>query len=76
MVNFLKVSHTLIDFWEAWGVDYDQMDLLHQKKMYPPRIELTVQLKHAAAHNFSVSLTSSEDEPELQFLLPLGMRKL
>lgn len=55
-----------------WGVDYSQMELLHREKMYPPRIELTVQLKQAEAHELSVQLSGCEDETELQFLLPLG----
>ena len=50
------------------------MDLLHKEKMYPPRIEMTVQLKHTVAHDLSVSLKGCEDEIELQFLLPLGKR--
>ena len=51
------------------------MDLLHKEKMYPPRIEMTVQLKHTVAHDLSVSLKGCEDEIELQFLLPLGTRE-
>ena len=69
----MQVKHSDVDFWELWGVDYDQMELLHQERMYPPRIELTAQLKQSSAHTLSVHLNGCADELVLQFLLPLGL---
>ena len=54
------------------------MELLHQEKMYPPRIELTVQLKQRSNHVLSVHVSGCDaifcdDEFQLQFSLPLGL---
>ena len=69
----MQVKHSDVDFWEVWGVDYCQMELLHQERMYPPRIELMAQLKQSSTHVLSVHLIGCTDELVLQFLLPLGL---
>lgn len=70
-VSCLQIKLRDVDFWSACGVDPDQLELLHRAKMYPPRIEMTVQLKQVSSHKLSIIIIGCDDDLELQFLLPL-----
>ena len=47
---------------------------MHKKKIYPPRLEMTVQLlKQEPQHvKLSVSLEGCQEQPKFQIFLPLG----
>ena len=51
------------------------MKLMHKKKMYPPSIEMTVQLSNQMQSQkpiLSVSFEGCTGMPPFQFILPIG----
>ena len=73
--TIIQINCLSIDFWES-GLDDGDLELMHQNRMYPPRIEMTVQLKQLPGLTLSVSFegcTPGEGAlEELQFAFPLG----
>ena len=73
-----QINSKSIDFWESGLDDFEALELMHQNMMYPPRIEMTVQLlKENCGVTVSVSFDGCEPGEkaieELQFLFPLGI---
>ena len=78
MINLIQCHMQIhisdIDFWEK---SCDEMWLMHVRKMYPPRITVTVALKNPAEIvEFPVRFTGCSKDGQLDkdLLLPLGKK--
>ena len=62
-----------IDFWEE-GLEENVLMLMHKKKLYPPRLEVTVQMLKPEMQyiKLSVGLEGCRDQCKFQIFLPLG----
>ena len=75
------MSASSIDFWDD-SLDQnrqleDRLELMHEEKLYPPRLEMTVQLLREELRSVVLSVSfegccSDRDSPKFQIILPLG----
>ena len=72
-----QICVSSVDFWEC-NYEEDLLKLLHKEKQYPPRLEMTVQLKaldEAQRVILSANFDGCVDEytsPTFQLILPIG----
>ena len=72
MLFYLQIKKEDINFWEK-GMDH--MRLRHEKKMYPPRVKMTVSLVHShQAFKLPVKFEgcSSDSQVDLELTFPLS----
>lgn len=54
----------------------DKLQLMHEERMYPPKVQLTLQAKVNSGTTVSIQVQGSRDDDDLdmQIMLPLGIK--
>ena len=74
----MQISGASVDFWES-ELDVKEMKLMHAEKLYPPSIEMIVQLSNQVQSQQLIlsvrfeGCASETEIPQFQFILPIGM---
>ena len=52
----------------------DKLQLMHEERMYPPKVQLTVETHVSSATTLSIQVQGSKggDDLDMQIMLPLG----
>lgn len=71
-VVYIQIRASDIDFWKT---NFDTMKLKHEKRIYPPRVKMTIMLKDSESRKLLVRFVGSSNDNQLntEVPLPLGM---
>ena len=77
IIIIIKQIHvSSIDFWESHLEEYE-LELMHRTRVYPPRLEMTVQILNVETQHIklSVNFEGCKEMPKFQILLPFGNKQ-
>ena len=71
-VVYIQIRASDIDFWKT---NFDTMKLQHERRIYPPRVKMTIMLKDSKSRKLLVRFVGSSNDNQLntELPLPLGM---
>ena len=68
----IQIRASEIDFWKE---GFDRMRLKHMKRMYPPRVKMTIMYRDLESHKLLIKFLgcSTDCQLDTELALPLGM---
>lgn len=75
MLFILQIKASQIYFWDD---KHDKLELLHMQKVYPPSVELMLEVLESQPICLLVKFSGSttENDMDMEIMLPLGLYKL
>ena len=70
MNNIMQIQISKIDFWR---LGFDVMQLQHEKKIYPPRVKITVILKSTEDAIVRIKFVGCSSDSQLDVDLPFPL---